>query len=192
LPNHNRWAERSTRQPIRMQGQYADAETGLYYNTFRYFDPDVGRFVSEDPIGLLGGLNLYQYAANADSWIDPWGWTNCLLSSKDKKAMGPRPQGMKNPHRHHIVREMAPENWSKKDRGAIYHAQNLAKKHGLDVNRDPRNFVWAQNGGGAHTKETAHYIRDQLVKAEKTGGKEGFFNELKKLGKGASEGMFNQ
>jgi len=59
-----------------MQGQYADAETGLYYNTFRYYDPDVGRFVSEDPIGLLGGLNLYQYAANADSWIDPWGWAH--------------------------------------------------------------------------------------------------------------------
>jgi RHS repeat-associated protein len=57
-----------------MQGQYADTETGLYYNTFRYYDPDVGRFISEDPIGLLGGLNLYEYAPNADGWVDPWGW----------------------------------------------------------------------------------------------------------------------
>jgi RHS repeat-associated protein len=73
LPKHDR-SEHASRQPIRMQGQYADTETGLYYNTFRYFDPDIGRFVSEDPIGLLGGLNLYQYAPNADAWVDPWGW----------------------------------------------------------------------------------------------------------------------
>jgi RHS repeat-associated protein len=56
-----------------MQGQYADSETGLYYNTFRYYDPDIGRLISEDPIGVLGGLNLYGFAANADSWVDPWG-----------------------------------------------------------------------------------------------------------------------
>ena len=85
LPNPNRLAEHTTRQPIRMQGQYADTETGLYYNTFRYFDPDVGRFITEDPIGLMGGLNLYQYAANADSWIDPWGWAVKPCGSTAKK-----------------------------------------------------------------------------------------------------------
>jgi len=61
-------------QSLRMQGQYEDAETGLYYNTFRYYDPEIGRFISEDPIGLSGGFNLYQFAPNANSWIDPWGW----------------------------------------------------------------------------------------------------------------------
>jgi len=60
-------------QRVRFQGQYFDAETGLYYNQFRYFDPDVGRFVSQDPIGLLGGDNLYQYAANPTAWIVPFG-----------------------------------------------------------------------------------------------------------------------
>jgi uncharacterized protein RhaS with RHS repeats len=49
-------------------------ETGLYYNTFRYYDPDIGRFISEDPIGLWGGSNLYQFAPNTDGWVDPWGW----------------------------------------------------------------------------------------------------------------------
>ena len=57
-----------------MQGQYADQETGLCYNTFRYYDPDIGRFISQDPIGLAGGMNLYPYAPNPISWIDPWGW----------------------------------------------------------------------------------------------------------------------
>ncbi|AVR97446.1 DUF6861 domain-containing protein [Pseudoduganella armeniaca] len=60
-------------QPIRFQGQYLDNETGLHYNRFRYYDPDVGRFVSSDPIGLVGGINSYQYAANATTWIDPSG-----------------------------------------------------------------------------------------------------------------------
>ncbi|WP_102781224.1 RHS repeat-associated core domain-containing protein, partial [Providencia stuartii] len=49
-------------QNLRFQGQYFDRETGLHYNTFRYYDPDIGRFTQQDPIGLAGGLNLYQYA----------------------------------------------------------------------------------------------------------------------------------
>ncbi|MNF58291.1 putative deoxyribonuclease RhsC [compost metagenome] len=63
-------------QNLRFQGQYFDDETGLHYNTFRYYDPEVGRFVTQDPIGLLGGDNLYQYAINAVRWIDPLGWYN--------------------------------------------------------------------------------------------------------------------
>lgn len=60
-------------QPLRLQGQYFDAATGLCYNRFRYYEPLVGRFVSPDPIGLLGGENLYRYAPNVLSWIDPLG-----------------------------------------------------------------------------------------------------------------------
>ena len=60
-------------QPLRYQGQYFDAETGLHYNRFRYYDPDAGRFISQDPIGLAGGINLYQYAPNPLVWVDPLG-----------------------------------------------------------------------------------------------------------------------
>lgn len=60
-------------QPIRFLGQYHDSETGLHYNRFRYYDPDVGRFASQDPIGLMGGFNNYQYAPSPVSWIDPAG-----------------------------------------------------------------------------------------------------------------------
>lgn len=67
-------------QPLRFQGQYYDAETGLHYNRFRYYDPDVGRFVSHDPIGLLGGSNLYRYSPNPNKWIDPLGL--CSIASK--------------------------------------------------------------------------------------------------------------
>ncbi|MEA3087233.1 MAG: hypothetical protein QOC89_4930 [Paraburkholderia sp.] len=60
-------------EPLRFAGQYADEESGLHYNTFRYYDPETGRFVSQDPVGLAGGVNLYAYAANPVGWIDPLG-----------------------------------------------------------------------------------------------------------------------
>jgi RHS repeat-associated protein len=44
---------------IRFPGQYQDAETGLHYNRFRYYDPGIGRYISADPIGQAGGLNVY-------------------------------------------------------------------------------------------------------------------------------------
>jgi uncharacterized protein RhaS with RHS repeats len=56
------------------------------YNTFRYYDPDIGRFASQDPIGLNGGLNLYQYVPNPSEWIDPWGWAGCELKRSKSKT----------------------------------------------------------------------------------------------------------
>ncbi|MNJ39364.1 putative deoxyribonuclease RhsC [compost metagenome] len=61
-------------QNLRFQGQYFDDETGLHYNTFRYYDPEVGRFVTQDPIGLSGGINLYKFVSNPIAWVDPLGW----------------------------------------------------------------------------------------------------------------------
>ncbi len=62
-------------QPLRYAGQYQDDESGLHYNLFRYYEPEVGRFTTQDPIGLRGGLNLYQYAPNPLMWVDPFGLT---------------------------------------------------------------------------------------------------------------------
>ncbi len=61
-------------QNLRFQGQYFDDETGLHYNTFRYYDPEVGRFITQDPIGLRGGANFYAYVPTPTLWIDPLGW----------------------------------------------------------------------------------------------------------------------
>jgi RHS repeat-associated protein len=60
-------------QPFRFQGRYADAETGLYYNRHRYYDPNAASFITPDPIKLLGGVNNYQYVPNPISWVDPLG-----------------------------------------------------------------------------------------------------------------------
>ncbi|WP_306426934.1 RHS repeat domain-containing protein [Burkholderia sp. AU6039] len=60
--------------PIRFPGQYYDQESGLHYNRFRYYDPLVGRYINQDPIGLDGGPNLYDYSYSAPTIAyDPTG-----------------------------------------------------------------------------------------------------------------------
>ena len=68
-----KWAD--IRNPLRFQGQYWDVETGLHYNRYRYYDPQVGRFIGKDPVGFGGGLNVYAYALNPIEWTDPLGLT---------------------------------------------------------------------------------------------------------------------
>ncbi|VVO61699.1 hypothetical protein PS838_00826 [Pseudomonas fluorescens] len=86
-------------QSLRFQGQYFDDETGLHYNTFRYYDPQVGRFITQDPIALSGGMNFYSYAPSPNNWVDPLGWCSTKLGNN----MGARPgDGMAN---HHLVPE---------------------------------------------------------------------------------------
>jgi RHS repeat-associated protein len=59
---------------IRLPGQYYDSETGFHYNHFRYYDPRVGRYVTPDPIGQSGGINLFTYAlCNPVNATDPLG-----------------------------------------------------------------------------------------------------------------------
>ncbi|EPV2478830.1 RHS repeat-associated core domain-containing protein [Enterobacter ludwigii] len=71
-------------QPLRYAGQYQDNESGLHYNLFRYYEPEVGRFITQDPIGLRGGFNLYQYAPNPLGWVDPLG----LYRGEGERGLG--------------------------------------------------------------------------------------------------------
>ena len=71
--------EKEHLQPIRFQGQHFDVETGLHYNRFRYYDADLGMFTSRDPIGLMGGNNVFAYAPNPIGWVDPLGLTMYTL-----------------------------------------------------------------------------------------------------------------
>ena len=70
---------RNAHQPFRLQNQYFDEETGLHYNLMRYYEPEAGRFVNQDPIGLWGGENLYWFAPNTQIWIDVWGLTRHII-----------------------------------------------------------------------------------------------------------------
>ncbi|CAI8867651.1 RHS repeat-associated core domain-containing protein [Pseudomonas sp. IT-P291] len=70
-------------QPLRFQGQYFDAESGLHYNRHRYYQPDIGRYLTQNPVKLAAGLNPYRYTWNPIGWVDPLGsWGNCPLPNK--------------------------------------------------------------------------------------------------------------
>jgi RHS repeat-associated protein len=70
----NEFNPKNIDQPIRMQGQQIDRESGLFYNRHRYYDPQMGRYITQDPIGLEGGNNLYGYVkGNPNGIVDPMG-----------------------------------------------------------------------------------------------------------------------
>lgn len=55
---------------LRFPGHYFDQELGLHYNRFRYYDPTLGRYLQSDPVGILGGLNVYAYHPNPLERVD--------------------------------------------------------------------------------------------------------------------------
>ena len=65
--------------PFLYQGQYYDEEIGLAYNRFRYYSPESGTYISQDPIRLAGGLAFYGYVFDCNGWIDPWGLENVYV-----------------------------------------------------------------------------------------------------------------
>ncbi|PMV54952.1 RHS repeat domain-containing protein, partial [Pseudomonas sp. FW305-3-2-15-C-LB3] len=72
--------------PLRFQGQYFDQESGLHYNRHRYYNPDVGRYITPDPVKLAGGINAYQYVPNPTGWVDPLGLSSCPGGDGCKQA----------------------------------------------------------------------------------------------------------
>ncbi|HDZ8929753.1 TPA: RHS domain-containing protein, partial [Aeromonas dhakensis] len=123
---------------LRYQGQLYDQETGLYYNRHRYFDPELGQYISPDPIGFAGGLRPQGYVHNPLEWVDPLGLSGCPGVTKetgygpndppvriegdwsvnDMKAalLGHPPKGLGKPDLHHAdqmpgsgIHEIVPE-----------------------------------------------------------------------------------
>ena len=73
--------------PWRWPGQYEDAETGDYYNRWRYYDARAGRYSSQDPIGLEGGMCLFGYVNDSEGWFDPLGLTACNKLARQTREL---------------------------------------------------------------------------------------------------------
>ena len=87
----------SAYQPFRLQNQYCDEETGLHYNFFRYYEPECGRFINQDPIGLLGDENFYTYAFNITSWVDYLGLNPFKIYSRLRQIFNKSNKRSKKP-----------------------------------------------------------------------------------------------
>lgn len=134
-------------QPIRLQGQYEDRETGLFYNRFRYYDPDTARFTTIDPIGLLGGSNSYAYAPNPVTWTDPLGLANGRAVKKNMKAAGrPCPPYYAG---HHLIAEQLQDHPAIKEatRRGIYNINR--NENGVALPTRPNDSL--QSGKPLHS-----------------------------------------
>ncbi len=131
-------------QNLRMQGQYLDRETGLHYNTFRYYDPDLGTFTTPDPMGLGGGINLHRYGINPISYADALGLAPCTTD-----LTGHRKDHILNRHRsgaNKPGKTEFPAHWTDAD---ILH-------HVSDVATDPASIT----GAGKWNSPYAIGVRD--------------------------------
>lgn len=115
-----------------------DAETGLYYNRFRYYDPNGGSYISQDPIGLLGGLNISNYVTDPNNLIDLLGLSGMPQGGWNYGNM-PKMDGYQL---HHVIPKPMAEH------PAITAA-------GFDVNK-PSNLIYLSKEEGVHPTRSIH------------------------------------
>src|SRR5690606_21217477 len=145
--------------PFRFPGQYEDGETGLYYNRFRYYDPQAGQYVSQDPIRLSGGSKLYAYVHDPVTWTDPLG----LKGGCEK--YGDIPQEHHARYDRYLARNpekvLAPNDWYKRAQQAW--ANNAG---GNEFERAVREFMGAPLGRGSKPVSIDGYVPDLPVGKE--------------------------
>lgn len=146
--------------PFRFPGQYEDGEIGLYYNRFRYYSPEIGGYVSQDPIGLEGGLSFHKYVNDPLFWIDFFGLQCHHIATNKHSLWSPR---FRKLFKKYGVGKFKNGKW---------------RKHILN---DPRNKVFVKGHKGPHPNSMHQKIFDILSEAGESGGNKGFEKALSDL-----------
>ena len=142
--------------PFRFQGQYEDAETGLYYNRFRYYSAEIGCYLTHDPIGLAGGILIYGYVSNPNSYIDPSGESSYRLGKNLEKngmnhggkvTFGPNGNRSTEWQAHHIIPEQV---WKENS--------DFFKEIGLRGRDSASNGVFLPNSKEVASKNNLQYF----------------------------------
>ncbi|WP_262416921.1 RHS repeat-associated core domain-containing protein [Pseudomonas sp. P867] len=169
--------------PLRFQGQYFDAESGLHYNHHRYYNPDIGRYLTPDPVKLAGGINGYQYVPNPTGWVDPLGLTTC----PGEDGCSPKAE-VANPAKTVTVDKAEPSLPTVTSNEYLYRGDDKTPEqifkngfkskgdsndlylHALDSNNPPSNFI-----------STSPSKRVGIDFATQYGTRKGFLYTLKKI-----------
>ncbi|WP_426577410.1 RHS repeat-associated core domain-containing protein [Xenorhabdus stockiae] len=143
---------------LRFLGQYEDEESGLYYNRFRYYDGDIGQYITPDPIGLDGGINPYGYVHNPINWIDSLGLVPKPIPTVIQDIL-------KNPSslwgksaddiRNHLINGGLPEDtikieFSKLKGGVTEGGREQGLGEFVRIGKQRIQFVEVHPGGGTH------------------------------------------
>ncbi|ENK5818372.1 AHH domain-containing protein, partial [Escherichia coli] len=172
-------------------GQWQDAESGLCYNRFRYYEPESGMYLVSDPLGLLGGEQTYRYVPNPLGWIDQYGLAGCprALARAMKRAnrnlaksagyMNRAWYKFKGSAAHHIVA------W---DDPRALGARKILEKYGIHIDSaengiflkhvDPNSLQPGSYHRVIHTNKYYADVEARLADAAKANGKQGVLDEL--------------
>ncbi|STI37140.1 Rhs core protein [Escherichia coli] len=172
-------------------GQWQDAESGLCYNRFRYYEPETGMYLVSDPLGLQGGEQTYRYVPNPLGWIDQYGLAGCprALARAMKRAnrnlaksagyMNRAWYKFKGSAAHHIVA------W---DDPRALGARKILEKYGIHIDSaengiflkhvDPNSLQPGSYHRVIHTNKYYADVEARLADAAKANGKQGVLDEL--------------
>jgi RHS repeat-associated protein len=137
--------------PWRWPGQYEDEETGLYYNRFRYYDTGRGGYLSQDPIGLRGGLAPYGYVEDPLAQTDVFGLSGDCGKPNEGTYGELRAAGAKDAH--HVIQDAAVRDLPGYSRRAAPAVQLLGPSTQVGSPHYLATQVQRQAGGGTYAAE---------------------------------------
>ena len=132
---------------IRFPGHWHDPEIGLFYNRFRYYSPELGRYLQSDPYGVAGGYNLYKYPSAPLTKVDLFG----LHPPKDEDDKGPSKTGQDE-------EEGGPFD---KSSPAVNNLGELRKNLRAKTEKRAQEIIDAKNGPDSKNKGTEMMITQE-------------------------------